>query len=196
MLIGSQRSATIIMRPRRRDTIPFVLPFLAIVLSTNLLFLKPSQSGELFAVALPRFSTFVTEDGNYTPLNPIVDGSRVPRSVFDRGRVYFSFTVIGGDDALKHLLEAGNFPVRVTLWVDDVRAETIDIGMTPEHWERDRAAFSELHKNNGLFHWRTKMYTQKNFAKKIEITIRDAFDAPVKPIGQNTIFRPTIYIDP
>jgi hypothetical protein len=74
-------------------------------------------SAQLFEITLPTFSTFVANDGNYTPVGPAIDG-KIFRANLSHGLLYFSFTVYAGQAALDYLQQMNRLEVMAAILGD------------------------------------------------------------------------------
>jgi hypothetical protein len=136
---------------------------------------------QLFEIALPTFSSSVSDDGNYTAVGPAVDG-KISRSSLTRGLIYFSFTVIGGQTALDYLRDHRRLEVDAVILAD--RSERISgLGISQEKWGQSKDAWMSQFQAQGYFTFRTFMNTEKIAGDQLELQVRDVEGNVIKPIG-------------
>lgn len=158
---------------------------------STLLLLAPISAARatLYSIVGPVFCSYVTEDGNYTPVNPFVEGI-ASRSKLEHNRIYFVFTVIGGENTIKYLKDNKRLEVKVVIFVDNQKRDTIDVGITQEKWKNIGRRLVDEFEQKGYFTYRTYMDTGMIHASTIEVRVIDArhshvrlVDAPVSYSG-------------
>jgi hypothetical protein len=158
-------------------------------------FTAPAESA-LFALAAPTFSGFARcSDPVYVIEEPAV-GGRISKGKLRDGRLYFSFRVIGSDDAVRYLNQNGSLEVAAVMWGRIQKIGEQSIGITPDNWQRNGAALLDEYRTTGIFNWRTCVYTQQLNSSSIQIPIRDAKGDFAAPVDFDGSYRATVTIDP
>jgi hypothetical protein len=143
-----------------------------------------SASAQLFEIARPIFSSGVSDDGDYVPLGPAIDG-RVSRANLSRGLLYFSFTVIGGQPALEYLRQYRRLEVDAVILGE--RSERISgLGISQEKWSKNREAWISQFEKLGYFTFRTFMNTERIADDMLELQVRDGRSNVIKPVAYNS----------
>jgi len=140
-----------------------------------------SALAQLFEIAQPTFSAFVTNDGTYTVIGPAVDGT-ISRTSLTHGALYFSFTVIGGDGTIDHLQKNNSLDVAVAI-LGDQTTIVRGLGISPQKWAAGRDAWMAQHKQQGYFTFRTFMDTQQIAGGAISLQVRDEKNAVIRPVA-------------
>jgi len=168
-------------------------PILFIVI-LNLLFVGRAY-GQLFEIAKPIFSQSVTEDGNYKAVGPETNGW-ISRASLSRGVLYFSFTVVGGEAALKYLEHNMRLEVDAVILGD--RSEIIQgLGISQQKWGQNKKAWLAQYDELGFFTFRTFLNTQKISRDTIEVQIRDAKSNVIRPVGHaGATYKASVTITP
>jgi hypothetical protein len=161
----------------------------------SFLLAHPAQA-QLFEIAAPSFSAYVTDDGNYTPIGPAV-GGKIPRSSLSRGLLYFSFTVIGGEQAMEYLRSNRRLDVDVVILTEEQSERISGLGISQQKWnEKENAWISQFNKS-GFFTFRTYMNTQKIGRDTVELQVRDARGHIVRPVAHGSAaYRAIVTITP
>lgn len=126
----------------------------------------------LFAIAKPEFSVYVLNDGNYTAVMPAKDNI-ISRASLKQERVYLSFTILGFDDAMRHLHTDGRLNVETVIWAGGAERDSVDVGITQQRWAEIGKKLTSEFDADGYFTFRTFMSTKKINYSEIEIIIRD-----------------------
>lgn len=151
-------------------------------------------SAQLFEVAAPLFSKSVADDGNYTPIAPVVDGI-ISRASLKHGELYFSFTVVGGESTIKHLRDKKALGVDVVILGD--QSQTIPgLGINQQKWRDNQEAWISQFNSNGYFTFRTYMTTKDTARELMELQIRDEKRNVVRPIASSSSYKASIAIVP
>jgi hypothetical protein len=150
---------------------------------------------QLFEIARPIFSQFVTEDGNYKPLGPETDG-RISRATLSRGLLYFSFTVVGGKPALEYLQRNRRLEVQAAIL--NSSSEIIHgLGITQHRWSENKNAWLAQFNELGYFTFRTFLNTQNISPDYVELQIRDVKNNVIRPVGHSgTTYKARVEIAP
>ncbi|WP_139069795.1 hypothetical protein [Tardiphaga robiniae] len=152
---------------------------------------------QLFSIVSPRFSSFVEDDGEYTMRSPIVEpGGSIARRILTDEALYFSFGVEVTEGTLDYLTRRRHLSVRCIVYADGYSEESIEIGISPATWARQKNAITQAVRQNGSFKWRTYLNTSKIDAKVISIVIKDDFGRSVKPGGFLGSFEAKVSIEP
>jgi hypothetical protein len=146
----------------------------------------------VFSISSPQFSAYVNPD-SYEVITPAGDGI-ISRSKLTRGRLYFSLTVVGSRETLSYLEKKLHLELSGSIWCDGQRLDTVQFGMSPREWDRDRPALETQLDNEGLFRWRTYMYTRQIHCSTIEIILRDGTGQGVRPIGHSGMYSATVQL--
>jgi hypothetical protein len=164
-----------------------------LILATLWACLEPA-SAQLFEIAAPTFSRLVTDDGNYTVIGPAING-QISRSSLPQGLLYFSFTVIGGQQTLDSLQNDRRLDVNAVILGD--KSEIISgLGITQPKWATNKDAWVAQFNQLGFFTFRTYMNT-KSTRDIIAIQIRDDKNNIVRPVAYHLItYKATVNIVP
>lgn len=149
--------------------------------------LGPSKAADVFSIAKPQFSARVLDDGHYTIVNPAQD-NKISRNSLSEGAVYFSFTVLGQDKAIRYLNDRGRLDVFAVIYAGGSRQDTVQIGIDQEKWAQVKQQVLNKFDQDGFFTWRTYMSTKQIEHSEVEILVRDGLS--------NVISRETILIIP
>ena len=149
---------------------------------------------QLFEIAAPTFSRLVSEDGNYTVIGPAIDG-QISRSSLTQGLLYFSFTVIGGQQTLNSLQKDRRLDVNAVILGD--KSEIITgLGITQPKWNTNKDAWIAQFNQLGFFTFRTYMNT-RIVGDTIEIQVRDGKNDIIRPVAYDLItYKATVNIVP
>jgi hypothetical protein len=139
---------------------------------------------QLFEIALPTFSSSISDDGDYNPLGPAVDG-KISRSSLSRGLLYFSFTVVAGKPAMDYLRNKFQLDVDAVILGDRSR-RIAGLGISPEKWSKNRDAWTSQYDKLGYFTFRTYLYTEAVVGDALVLQVRDAGGHIVKPVANDT----------
>jgi len=140
---------------------------------------------QLFEIAAPIFSSFVADDGNYTVTGPATNG-QISRATLTQGLLYFSFTVIGGQQTLNSLQKNRRLEVNAVILGDQSEIIT-GLGITLQKWTANKNAWLAQFGQLGYFTFRTYLNTQKILDDSIEIQIRDGRNDVVRPVAYGSI---------
>jgi len=140
---------------------------------------------QLFEIAAPTFSSLVADDGNYTVTGPATNG-QISRAILTQGLLYFSFTVIGGQQTLDSLQKNRRLEVNAVILGDQSEIIT-GLGITQQKWIANKNAWLAQFGQLGYFTFRTYMNTQKILDDIIEIQIRDGKNDVVRPVAYDSI---------
>ncbi len=144
-----------------------------------------SARAQLFEIARPVFSGFVTDDGNYTPVGPAANG-QISRASLTHGLLYFSFTVVGGQTTLDRLAKDRRLDVEAVILGN--QSEIIPgLGILQQNWIANMDAWISQFNQLGYFTFRTFMNTQKISNGVIEIQIRDGNNNVIRPVAYNSV---------
>jgi hypothetical protein len=147
----------------------------------------PAQAADVFLIAKPQFSLRVADDGSYAVFGAATNNT-MSRAALNQGEVYFSFTVLGQERAIQYLRERNQLPVFVVIYAGGVRRDTLEIGIKPENWRKNRSAVLSKFDQEGFFTWRTYMSTQQTAFESLELLVRDG--------NSNVVARETLNILP
>jgi hypothetical protein len=149
-----------------------------------IVFLAEPASAQIFSILSPRFSSFVEDDGNYTPRAPVVESNgAIPRDKLTEGLLYFSFGVQVTEETLKYLTAKRRLEVKCVIYANGYSEDAVEIGISLANWARLRAVITDSVKRNGVFNWRTYMNTEKIDVSSIAIVVKDGRGQTVRPSG-------------
>jgi hypothetical protein len=77
----------------------------------------------------------------------------------------------------------GRLEIRAVIYVDGISTDSIEIGITPADWAKNREAIAGAISTNGIFFWATFLYTRKIYSSQIAIIIKDGRGSVVGPLG-------------
>ena len=149
--------------------------------------------GALYSISHPKFSSYVDPKDDYRVIQPAQDG-KIVRNSLTKGVLYFSVTIIGGEAALKHLEDNQHLDLTVSIWGDNRRKDSVEIGIRPREWLDNAEILREEYRRMGFFTWRTFMTTKKIWHSKIDLVLVDDNDHTVGPPGYSQSYRATIRI--
>ncbi|WP_156510516.1 hypothetical protein [Labrenzia sp. OB1] len=143
-------------------------------------------------ISAPLFGCRFTEGAKYQVDCPTPPAGTISRSKLHK-HIFAVVTILGSEPALTYLEKNGNLPLRVTFIHDGVRQDTVDYGINPKDWFKNREALRFEFERDGYFAWRTSIISQKIWGGKLELIFEDYRGGRVAPVGDPESYSATIH---
>lgn len=150
------------------------------------LLISSSANADVFAIAKPQFSIGISDDGNYTAIDPASNGT-ISRKALEQGKLYFSVTLLGEENAIQYLQHKLRLDAYAVIFADGIRRDTVQFGITQQRWSVVSQALLNKFDADGFFTFRTFMCTQQTQYSSIEILIRDGLDNTIGRLAINIV---------
>jgi hypothetical protein len=132
-----------------------------------------ASQAQLFQATNAQFSVAVSNDGNYTVINPAINGT-ISRSSLTGGRLFFSFTILGLQPAIDFLQQNNwTLPANVVVYAGVPALASIPCGITQEKWQQIGNALLNKFNTDRYFTFRTWMYTDQTTYQYLNLIVRD-----------------------
>lgn len=149
------------------------------VLLISLVVTPPGHaSAQLFQATNLQFSTWVSNDGNYTVIGSAVNNT-IARSSLRGGKLFFSFTMLGLQPAVDYLQQNGSLQAHVVVYGGITALNTIDCGITQEKWLEIGQSLLGTFNTQSVFSFRTWMYTLRTSYNSLTLIVRDETDREI-----------------
>lgn len=157
-----------------------------------LAFITQSGQAALFTIGKPTFCAHVNHD-DFSLRKPSTNG-RIKRSDLDEELLYFFVVIIGDEGTFTYLEQHSHLEVRAEIWAGGIWQDKVQFGITPDRWRITREKLRAELDSNGVFTFRTYMYTKKIWFSRIELVLKDGNNRVVREISKPRGYRGRIEV--